>query len=281
MTPGYEPDTRGLARAAEEIARKNPPVIVAGMHRSGTGMLSKMLHDSGVNMGIRQEGNHESVFFMGLNIRLLEIMGYGWRSVDELLPTTEELSENYSQAAEWLRKGVMPDLIQQHLGMESVGFARQGALNWGWKDPRNSLLLPLWLQVFPGARLVHIVRDGRDVALSLANRDSKNVSGISEERRAARYLKDIELWEIHERAIRSAAQMFETYVHVRYEDLLTRPRKEFAAVLKALDVKPTRRTEDVVEFVDSSRAGSSTREAPEWVKGLDVQSELLVELGYV
>src|SRR5690606_33596327 len=31
---------------------------------------------------------------------------------------------------------------------------------WAWKDPRTSLTLPIWREVFPRAQVVHIIRNG-------------------------------------------------------------------------------------------------------------------------
>jgi hypothetical protein len=41
---------------------------------------------------------------------------------------------------------------------------------WGWKDPRNTFTLPLWLDLFPDAKVIHIRRHGVDVANSLIRR---------------------------------------------------------------------------------------------------------------
>jgi hypothetical protein len=38
---------------------------------------------------------------------------------------------------------------------------------WGWKDPRSTFTLPFWLDIFPDARVLHIYRNGVDVANSL------------------------------------------------------------------------------------------------------------------
>ena len=37
---------------------------------------------------------------------------------------------------------------------------------WGWKAPRTILLLPFVHEMLPSARIVHLVRDGRDMAYS-------------------------------------------------------------------------------------------------------------------
>jgi hypothetical protein len=37
---------------------------------------------------------------------------------------------------------------------------------WGWKNPRSMYVLPIIHRVFPDLRFIHVVRDGRDIALS-------------------------------------------------------------------------------------------------------------------
>src|SRR5207237_264153 len=41
---------------------------------------------------------------------------------------------------------------------------------WGWKDPRTSLTIPLWLELVPDLRVVVCLRNPLDVALSLRKR---------------------------------------------------------------------------------------------------------------
>jgi len=45
---------------------------------------------------------------------------------------------------------------------------------WGWKDPRNTYTLPIWLDLFPEAKVIHIYRHGVDVASSLQVRHRKD-----------------------------------------------------------------------------------------------------------
>ncbi|HLF56974.1 MAG TPA: sulfotransferase, partial [Thermoanaerobaculia bacterium] len=44
---------------------------------------------------------------------------------------------------------------------------REGARRWGDKTPGYALHIATLAEIFPAAQFVHIVRDGRDVALSL------------------------------------------------------------------------------------------------------------------
>jgi Sulfotransferase family len=48
---------------------------------------------------------------------------------------------------------------------------RHGKQRWGDKDPDNLCAMDLLWSLFPGCQFVHIVRDGRDVALSMRGLD--------------------------------------------------------------------------------------------------------------
>lgn len=45
-----------------------------------------------------------------------------------------------------------------------------GDLIFAEKTPRNSFIIPFLYEAFPNAKFIHIIRDGRDVAISLAKR---------------------------------------------------------------------------------------------------------------
>ena len=48
------------------------PVVVVGMHRSGTSLVSRILDDCGVMMGKDLQEDHESIFFISLNVDIRE-----------------------------------------------------------------------------------------------------------------------------------------------------------------------------------------------------------------
>ena len=63
----------------------------------------------------------------------------------------------------------LPDLTPATLldGLYSL-YARQfGAERWGDKSPTYTISMDLIAKIFPGAQFIHIIRDGRDVALSM------------------------------------------------------------------------------------------------------------------
>ena len=51
------------------------PIIITGMHRSGTSLLSEILIHSGIYMGSKLDSNNESVFFQRINKWILSCIG--------------------------------------------------------------------------------------------------------------------------------------------------------------------------------------------------------------
>ena len=116
---------------------------------------------------------------------------------------------------------------------------------FGWKDPRNTFTLPVWKQVFPNLRTLHIVRHGVDVAASLARRHAKalraatgesvpsaltvirdHALGVLSSRRGWTLAEALTMWEQYvEKARQESAALGERALEVRYEDLLLEPER--------------------------------------------------------
>lgn len=98
------------------------------------------------------------------------------------------------------------------------------------KSPRNTLRVPFLKAVFPDARIVHIVRDGRDVACSLV----PGCAGAEwRHLRPPGWLELMERWDGVERCARAWKEILELaladletvrHVQIRYEDLVQAPR---------------------------------------------------------
>jgi len=220
--------------------KQTSPVIIAGMHRSGTSMLARHLCAFGFYVGRRLSGNAESLFFQHLNRGVLAAAEGKWSNVT---PVIERM-----HSAEFVRQQVdyLEERLFQKRGIRaflSVGqclklWSGRSLGPWGWKDPRNSITLPIWLQMFPQARVIHMVRNGIDVAISLHRRETDRQGAapdFSEECLDFDYC--FRLWEQYLQACWEHQRLFpkERYLEIRYEDLLQAPKRELNAMLAFLN----------------------------------------------
>jgi hypothetical protein len=87
---------------------------------------------------------------------------------------------------------------------------RQGKHRWGDKTPGHVLQMPRVQHVLPEARFIHLIRDGRDVALSVIKLDW----GADTITAAARR------WKTSVLRGREHAPLLSDYLEVRFEDLV-------------------------------------------------------------
>jgi len=168
-------------RRNQDSRQGNPPVIVIGMHRSGTSLLCRLLEQLGLFVGRDTEHNSESLFFQAINRWLLHQAGGRWDNPDPIdaLLDSRELSD---LAAEDMQQRLHSPEARMYLGMG--GYLRHRGIDsslpfaWGWKDPRNTYTLPLWLRLFPDARVIYIERHGVDVAASLRARTRRKTDPL-------------------------------------------------------------------------------------------------------
>jgi hypothetical protein len=104
---------------------------------------------------------------------------------------------------------------------------REGKPRWGDKTPLYILELEVMLHLFPDAQVINLVRDGRDVALSLLAQPW----GPSNVRTAAM------MWRRAMRAGRRASGWVPhgQFLEVRYESLLAAPERELRGVCAFLE----------------------------------------------
>jgi hypothetical protein len=140
-----------------------PPVILTGMHRSGTSLVASFLHKSGVDMGEgnlcgagkgNEKGHFESIPFIEFHQRIMSRKGFDARRANHEAILTEDDLDN--------AKRIIAQRIEE-----------AGGGPWGWKDPRTSLFLPFWGSLLPEAKYLFMVRNPFAVADSLHRRDDK------------------------------------------------------------------------------------------------------------
>ncbi len=93
---------------------------------------------------------------------------------------------------------------------------------WAEKSPENIMTISDFISAFPRAKVIHIVRDPRDVVLSLMKR------GLS-------LLSAAETWLVSVSCIQGCRQR-ENILEIRYEDLVCEPEKTMLKVAGFLGV---------------------------------------------
>jgi hypothetical protein len=225
------------------------PLIIIGMHRSGTSMLARLLREAGLFLGWRTQPAHdEAKFFQGLNNWANNQATADWdapEGIDDLLANPIA----FKAATDYLSLSVQSPRAVDFLGPARYVRTRGiGKLTepWGFKDPRSTFTLPLWLEVFPNARVVHTTRHGMDVAESLRVREvaflreqvdlyaskrlryqfvaarssfTKSLSVLDTER-------GLKLWDTYvTRASEHVGDLGDRALEFRYEDFLASPRE--------------------------------------------------------
>jgi len=206
-------------------AIKPSPLLVTGMHRSGTTLVSKLLQQLNCFMGFRREPNEESTFFRRLNDSMLLRHGALWNDptpFKQLLETPQELLLLSQQMRQKIHH--LPAL--EYWGpLLHAGIERKYSY-WGWKDPRTSIVLPVWLEVFPDATVIQVVRNGVDVAASLRTRDMR----MRQENRRnlpsdyPSLMENFQLWCDYMNFSEAAEKNWQgSYFTIRYESLVESP----------------------------------------------------------
>ncbi len=140
------------------------------------------------------------------------------------------------------------------------------AMPWGWKDPRNTFTISLWLKLFGNARLVRIHRHPVDVAASLVVRQRSTGRRRTEDelfgdsRAPAGVRRDLEqgfqLWRCYEeQADLVAANVGHQMLTVRFEEVTTDALDALGRVAEFAGLRPRKGVlEEVASSVDGSRA---------------------------
>lgn len=199
---------------------KTGPIIICGMYSGGTTLLAQLLQAGGVML---DADKHNYVFegrttHTHVNQRILK--GLWWA------PTIQKEQDILNRVKKEEKEMGFTFKSVIHKKFISKNY-KEGP--WGWKDPKNSILLPAIYKMFPNMTLVHIVRDGRDNAISLQNRhnpgdketDSTIGSYFKVRGQKECFSYWINLWEQFHRRVMKYGKgcLRSSYFRVKYEDL--------------------------------------------------------------
>lgn len=227
------------------------PVLLGGDGRSGTTLLSVIL-DSHPQLVVGPELHFRGPVNLGPYI--LDLL-----SRRRELERPEEW-ERFRQEAHWYqafhfinrcqRFGIQPDELEEQislstseLGTDVATFAdrcaliqrlgsfrasEEGARRWGIKIMRDIKVAPWYLQQWPRASFIHVIRDGRDVYAS--QRRLEAGWGYGDPVEGARR------WSVLLEEVQNLAARGVPVYQVRYEDLVRAPKEALSGIVTWLGV---------------------------------------------
>ncbi|MBN2604049.1 MAG: sulfotransferase [Candidatus Thermoplasmatota archaeon] len=258
--------------------QKNP-VIIIGMHRSGTSLVTKLLNKLGVFIGAYLDDNQESIFFYRLNEWMLRQLNTTWDNPYNFRFLNDTLIREFLRVINLHMNNFCTRKI--YLGYRNAFKFKNFSdisFNWGWKDPRNTFTLDVWKLVFPNLKVIHVYRNPIDVAQSMRireiekrrNTDSGNLKtlknfikevttygtvGYQISPRVDEINEGIKLWKCYmEKAFSYENQFKGRIIHIKYEDLLDDPFSKLDQICDfinlCLDFKAIDRN---IDFIDKNR----------------------------
>jgi hypothetical protein len=249
--------TQDQISAAQPIHSNDGPIFIVGAPRSGTTLLQYMLR-SHPRISLPTGESH---FIIPL-FRSAEAYG----DLTHLENIRAVLAEMYRRSADFLDTDLHGmkfdiDALAQELhtqgrhsmqaiiaGLFEKNACGEGKARWGDKTPYYVLHLPKIMAWFPDAQIIHLIRDGRDVALSLFARQDD--FGVYNTYFAAKY------WQQYvETGMQQGAKLGpHQYLEMRYEDILLDQK---SALQKICGFLSEEFSESLLEFKKSGMAGKT------------------------
>ena len=258
------------------------PLIIVGMHRSGTSLLARLLNDLGIHMGAWLSRDAEAVFFQKINRRIYSHVNAHWAEPENILSAMQSQEFIQKQSSEIREKfsGTSPVTGRYFRKLDWQERIQKPDFFWGWKDPRTALVIPIWYQVFPQARWVHIIRNGIDVATSLylrafrqQNKWIRKFYRFDFSDRTLDFEYCFRLWEIYLNSISKAFTEINPnlILQIHYEDLLQEPEDNLSKILEFLQYESSpKEIKRVCTQIDRSKIHNS--------KSRDKHKKLITEL---
>lgn len=148
------------------------PLVITGMHRSGTSLVASIMSSMGVFLGSNLIGPGPD------NLR-----GY-FEDNDFVAPNKWFLSRRFAELGNggstghhdwgWSTNGLCPPTTNDFDEIDKVilpiiASKRELGIPWGWKDPRNIVMADYYEEACPGSTWVVAYREPWEVARSLRN----------------------------------------------------------------------------------------------------------------
>ena len=246
---------RGDEHLLRSAIGRVPVFFVVGNQKSGTTWLMRML-DAHPEILCRGEGRFFGASWRQKGLVQKDVLRPASSLYNAILDA--EYLRLWIERSVWSRNDDAGEHLTNLTRMVIDYFLEGGLLKSGKKvvGDKSPLLTPETIQeisvIYPEARIVHIIRDGRDGALSAAHH-SRNFGRMNRGERTERDGSIFTETQIRKLAADWAARVGRTvndgprlfgdrYAEVRYEDLLTHPEEEMERLLRFLRVASDERS---------------------------------------
>lgn len=191
---------------------RKDPIIVTGAGHSGTrGLVSVLSCSKELYLGDISNDKREWEFYRILAAEVNSI----------LLSIPKQHNHNIISTEYYYQQ-----FYSEHKKEEAIEYARNKIANyhsdsmppndeilWLLKTPRTTICLDIWYSIFPKAKFINLIRDGRDVANSLP-------------KDAGSLIRRFELWRSRVNAVERFRNQGIEIHDIRYEDLNNRSEIE-------------------------------------------------------
>lgn len=213
--------------------RSRLPVFVVGCHRSGTNLLYDMLLSAGgfaiyrgylpIHKMLIPRFGHPSNPANRKKIVETFMRSKGFAKTElDARDISSKLLAGAQTGGDFLR--IFMDEIAQ----------RQGATRWAVYDPDDVLHIPRIIADMPNSLFVHIIRDGRDIALSLMKMGG--FRPLPWNRNARGLLETALYWQwVVRTGRRHGRHIPGNYIEIHYEELVAQPRSALATLGQFLE----------------------------------------------
>ena len=259
--------------------KSQSPIIITGMHRSGTSLLSRIIEYNSVFFGSYKDINNESIYFQNINKWLMSINSSSWDNPSSFLDSIN--TDNFKINTKKLGLIINGKSNFKYFGLKNIiinkNFFTYNNL-WGWKDPRNIFTLPFWFELFPNSKVIIVSRHPFDVVNSLLKREKNNIkndkNNISKyypyflitffrlsnfSNRSSLLIKNFDDGiNLYIKYFDESKRLLDKYKKnikiVRYEDLITNKVESINEVLQFLNIKSINKNNKFLETINEDRA---------------------------
>lgn len=253
MNPGKENDVL----APQDVG----PIAIGGVGGSGTRLVADIVSQCGFYLGSSLNGSHDNLWFTFLlrrpywftnfpssdeivkALKLFEratMTGLSSLVCPEdfgLIDTIVRRSQSHPHfSSDTLR--LLADQLRNSSGTDLANSA-----GWGWKEPNTHVFLSQIASTFKGARYIHVMRNGLDMAFSKNQQQARNwgscfgILPTDDDEISPSF--SLDFWiEANRRAIQIGNRLMRDRFHiVKYEDLCLNPDNAIDRLADFLGVK--------------------------------------------